>query len=128
MISRSIQVPAFQAATTPNGIATTMERMRVTIISERVGSMRCRIIVQTGRLVKIEVPMSPWIMWKNHSPNRTRNGRSRPRLWRMRSTSAGVAWSPAMTAAGSPGAMLEQAEDEQRHHPHDEDGRQDAPD
>ena len=31
-------------------------------MSESVGSMRCRIIVQTGRLVKIEVPMSPWRM------------------------------------------------------------------
>ena len=65
---------------------------------------KAAIIVLTGRLVKIEVPRSPWMMCQAHSPKRTRKGRSRPRLARMRSTSAGVAWSPAITAAGSPGA------------------------
>ena len=47
---------------------------------------------------------------------------------RMRSTSLGVAWSPAITAAGIARRDVEQAEHEQRHHRHDRDGRQDAPD
>ena len=76
----------------------------VSSISDSVGSMRCAIMWLTGRLVKIEVPRSPWMICHSHSPNRTRNGRSRPSEARMRSTSAGVAWSPAMIAAGSPGA------------------------
>src|SRR5215210_3426246 len=91
MMSRSIQVPAFQAATTPIGTATVTARTRVTAMSDRVGPMRCSIMVQTGRLVKIEVPMSPCRMRHDHSPKRTRNGRSRPRFWRMRSTSGDVA-------------------------------------
>ena len=77
----------------------------VSSISDSVGSIRCAIMWLTGRLVKIEVPRSPCRICHSHSPKRTRNGRSRPSEARMRSTSAGVAWSPAMIAAGSPGAM-----------------------
>jgi hypothetical protein len=82
-----------------------MVRTRVIAISESVGSMRCAIRAATGSLVKIEVPRSPCRICQSQDPNWTRNGRSRPRLWRIRSTSAGLAWSPAITAAGSPGAM-----------------------
>ena len=105
MTKRSIQVPCFHAASTPIGIAITNERINVMIISETVGSTRWAIIFVTGRLVKIDVPRSPFSTFHAHSPKRTRNGRSRPSEARMRSTSAGVAWSPAMIAAGSPGAM-----------------------
>ena len=105
MISRSIQVPCFQAASTPIGTAMPIERIRVRIISEMVGSSRCSIILVTGRLVKIETPRSPFSTFQTHSPKRIRNGRSSPSPARMRSTSAGLAWSPAMMAAGSPGAM-----------------------
>ena len=76
----------------------------VRIISDSVGSIRCAIMCVTGRLVKIEVPRSPCMMCQNQSANRTTKGRSRPSEARIRSTSAGVAWSPAMIAAGSPGA------------------------
>ncbi len=102
---RSIQVPCFHAATTPIGMARLSDRIRVSIISDSVGSIRCAIMCVTGRLVKIEVPRSPCRMCQNQSKKRTRNGRSSPSEARMRSTSAGVAWSPAMIAAGSPGAM-----------------------
>ncbi len=105
MTQRSIQVPACHAATTPIGTAIVTARMSVITISDSVGSIRWAIMVATGRLVKIEVPISPWMRRHSQSPNWTRNGRSSPRPWRMRSTSAGVAWSPAMIAAGSPGAM-----------------------
>jgi hypothetical protein len=41
-------------------------------MSDRVGSMRWAIIVETGRLVKIDVPRSPCRMSQTHSPKRTR--------------------------------------------------------
>jgi len=91
MMARSIKVSAFHAATTPMGTATQTARMSVTAISESVGSARCAINVATGRLVKIEVPRSPWRICQSHSPKRIRNGRSRPKLMRMRATSSGVA-------------------------------------
>ncbi len=83
----------------------TMAKMTVSTISDSVGSIRCAIMCETGRLVKIEVPRSPCRICHSHSPKRTRNGRSSPSDSRMRSTSAGEAWSPAMIAAGSPGAI-----------------------
>src|SRR5580704_13637138 len=59
MMARSIQVPAFHAATTPIGTATQTANTSVTTISESVGSIRCAIRLATGRLVKIDVPRSP---------------------------------------------------------------------
>ena len=105
MTAWSTHDPCFQAASTPSGIATETANTIASSINEMVGSMRCAIMWLTGRLVKIEVPRSPCRICHSHSPNRTRNGLSRPSEARMRSTSAGVAWSPAMIAAGSPGAM-----------------------
>src|SRR5262245_12422610 len=105
MMARSMMVSAFHAAHAPIGTAMETEKTRVTAINDRVGSMRCAIMAATGRLVKIEVPRSAWRICQTHSPKRMAKGRSSPRLWRIRSTSAGVAWSPAITAAGSPGAM-----------------------
>jgi hypothetical protein len=86
-----MMVSACHAATTPIGTAIDTANTRVTAISERVGSIRWAIMAATGRLVQIEVPRSPWRICQTHSPKRIRNGRSSPRLCRMRSTSAGVA-------------------------------------
>ena len=100
----------------------------MTTISESVGSMRCAISVVTGRLVKIDVPRSPCRICQSQSPKCTRNGRSRPRLWRMRSTSS----RRGLVAGDHRGRIarrdVEQAEDEQRDDRHDGDGRQNAPD
>jgi hypothetical protein len=78
---------------------------RVTTISDSVGSSRCSIRVMTGMPVNMEVPRSPCRINQDHSPKRARKGRSRPRLLRIFSTSSGDACSPAITAAGSPGAI-----------------------
>ena len=59
MTTRSIHEPAFHAASTPIGIAARTETIRVEIVSVTVGSIRCAISLETGRLVKIEMPRSP---------------------------------------------------------------------
>ena len=51
--------PAFQAASTPSGMATMTAMMMVATDSARVGSILCRIRSATGRLEKIEIPRSP---------------------------------------------------------------------
>ncbi len=73
------------------------------MVSATVGSTRCSISVMTGRLVKIEMPRSPWSRRHTQPPNWMKKGWSRPSFWRMRMMSATVAVSPAMMAAGSPG-------------------------
>ena len=102
--------------------------MSVTTISDSVGSMRCAIMAVTGRLVKIDVPRSPCRICHTQSPNWTRNGRSSPRLWRMRSTSAGRR----LVARDHRGRIarrdVEQAEHEQRDDRHHGNGREDTPD
>src|SRR3954469_23353818 len=100
---RSTQVPARAAATTPIGTATSTEITSVETVSESVGSTRWPIRCVTGRLVKIEMPRSPWSNRHSHWPKRCRKGSSRPRFWRMRAMSSLVAASPARIAAGSPG-------------------------
>ena len=72
-------------------MAMTSDSSSVVAISDSVGSMRCAIIVVTGRLVKIEMPRSPCRTCHSQSPKRTTKGRSSPSDARMRSTSAGVA-------------------------------------
>jgi hypothetical protein len=105
MITRSIQVPAFHAASTPIGTAIAIDITSVIDISDSVVGVRCSIIVSTGRLVKIEVPRSPCSTCQNQSPNRTTKGRSSPSEARICAICCSVAWSPAMIAAGSPGAI-----------------------
>jgi len=56
-------------------------------------------------LEKIEMPRSPWSSRQHHTTNCSSIGRSRPSLARIASMSCVVASSPAMIAAGSPGAM-----------------------
>ena len=46
----------------------------------------------------------------------------------MRLMSSVVAASPAITAAGSPGRQIEQREDDERDHRHDDEGREEPPD
>ena len=69
MMARSNQVPTFQAASTPIGTATTIDSRSVISISDIVGSMRCAIMVVTGRLVKIERPRSACSSRHDHSEN-----------------------------------------------------------
>ena len=54
---------------------------------------------------KMEVPRSPFSRRPAHLPNCTMNGLSKPSATRISSTSSGVASSPAMRTAGSPGAI-----------------------
>jgi len=103
MIARSVQLPARAAAITPSGTAIATATTSVHSVSATVGSTRCPIRRVTGRLVKIEVPRSPWSSAQTQVPKRIRNGSSRPSVARMRRMSSSVAISPAMTAAGSPG-------------------------
>ena len=69
IVRRSIQEPAFQAASTPRGIETRTAMMMVVTESARVGSRRCLIRVATGRLEKIEMPRSPCSSCQTHLPN-----------------------------------------------------------
>ena len=66
---RSIHDPAFHAASTPIGIAVSTETSRVEIVRVTVGSTRCAIRVDTGRLVKIEMPRSPCSRCHTQLPN-----------------------------------------------------------
>ena len=91
MIARSTQVPAFQAATTPIGTATTTVMISVVSASIRVGSSRWPISLVTGRLEKIEMPRSPCSSDQTQVPNWMCSGWSRPSCARMRAMSAGLA-------------------------------------
>jgi len=73
-------------------------------VSAMVGSTRCAIRRVTGRLEKIDVPMSPCSSAHTQTTNCSTNGRSRPSFMRTASIASVVASSPAMIAAGSPGA------------------------
>jgi hypothetical protein len=55
-------------------------------------------------LENIDTPRSPRRVAQPQLANCSSSGRSRPRLARIRATFASVALSPAMIAAGSPGA------------------------
>ena len=105
MIRRSTHVPAFHAASTPIGTAIAMDITSVITISEIVVGARCSIIFNTGRLVKMEVPRLPCSTCHSQSAKRMTNGLSSPRVARICAICCVVAWSPAMIAAGSPGAM-----------------------
>ena len=78
--------------------------MMVMIVSEIVAGRRCWISVITGVPEKIDVPNCPRRIAKAHSPNCTGSGRSSPSWWLIMTICAGVALSPAMIAAGLPGA------------------------
>ena len=51
-----------------------------------------------------EEPKSPCARWPSHSPSWASTGRSRPRLRRTAAIASGLACSPAITTAGSPGS------------------------
>ena len=90
---------------TPSGTAKATVTMSVVSVSATVGSSRWPMSFATGRLVKMEMPRSPCSTPQSQWPKRSRKGSSRPSLAWMRAMSSLVARSPAMTAAGSPGAM-----------------------
>ena len=73
-----------------------------------------------------EVPRLPPRSWPIQVKNCTGRGSFRPSEARMRSSCSGVAMSPAMIAAGSPGVSRSSRKNEQRDHRHDGHGRQDA--
>ncbi len=104
MTKRSIAVPAFAAAVTPMVIASTTATESVVKASESVGSARWPISVATGSFQNMDLPRSP----RTRLPAQTRNcfqmGSSSPSAVRICAMFCGVALSPAMMAAGSPGA------------------------
>ena len=127
MMVRSIQLPAFHAATTPSGTATRMVRTSVIAISESVGSMRCAIIAATGRLVKIEVPRSPCRICQTQVAE---PDQERPVEAEALANALDVG--RARLVAGDHRRRIarrdvEQAEHEQRDDRHHGDGREDAP-
>ena len=76
----------------------------VVVASETVGPTRCAIEVATGMPENIDMPRSPCRVDQPQLANCCSKGRSSPRLLRMRAMFSAVALSPAMMAAGSPGA------------------------
>src|SRR5262245_44744053 len=104
--ARSIHEPAFQAAATPMGIASEIAITNVATVSEIVGSSLCNSNRLTGRPEKSETPKSPWARADTQFANCSRSGLSSPSFSRIDSTAWVLAWSPARTTAGSPGASL----------------------
>jgi len=109
MTPRSIHEPARHAAITPSGTASRTEMNNVISVSDSVGSRRCAINSDTGCAEKIELPRSPRRSWPIHVTNWISSGWSSPSLARIFATSSGEARSPAMIAAGSPGARCKSA-------------------
>ena len=88
----------------PSVIAMLMATSIVVAASETVGPIRCSTSVVTAMLENIETPRSPRKVAHPQLANCSSSGRSSPRLARILATLASVALSPAMMAAGSPGA------------------------
>ena len=97
------------------------DRISVSTISETVGSIRCAIMWETGRLVKIEVPKSPAARART-SP-RTASGMACPA---QRDSDPGDVGGGCLVARDDrrrvSGRDIEQAEDEQGHDQDDGDG------
>src|SRR6185503_8152256 len=72
-------------------------------VSGRVTVRRERIRVPTGRSYWMERPRSPRRAWPTQRAYWTGIGWSRPRACRTRATESGLASSPRMMRAGSPG-------------------------
>ncbi|MNV69252.1 hypothetical protein D3C71_1621560 [compost metagenome] len=103
MVKRSTQVRDPHAAAIPSGSETSSATSMVEAASDSVGSIRWAISEEIGMLLMMECPISPCSRVPTQMKNCSSNGRSSPRLTRMRSMSATDACSPAITAAGSPG-------------------------
>ena len=99
----SMMVLAFHAARTPMGMAKLSAIISEAIASDSVGSMRSTTASKTGLLRKIDSPKSPLNIRPMNSPNWMCKGLCSPRLTRNCSMSSSLAFSPASTAAGSPG-------------------------
>src|SRR5262249_16114505 len=129
MIARSTRVPARHAAITPSGTATEMANTSVTAISDSVGSMRCAIILVTGRPVNIEVPRLASTMSSPHPLP----ARRQERPLDPGALADGLEGRRRRLVAGNPRRGIarrdvEQAEHEQRDHRHHGDGRENPPD
>ncbi len=96
--------PARHAATTPELTAITTENTSVIAVSDTVAGSRCPISVITGTSEKIEMPRLPCSSRHAQCTNCTVSGSLSPSRSRIAAMFAGVALSPAMIAAGSPGA------------------------
>ena len=88
----------------PIGTANVTANRMVVVARAKVGSIRWPMSVATGRLEKIETPRSPCSRSHDHLAKRTRKGSLRPSFSRIWAMSSAVARSPAIKAAGSPGA------------------------
>ena len=85
------------------GTAMSTESRMVSTAMLIVGHMRWPIIWVTGVLEISDVPSSPCMRSPTQVMNCSCRGSESPSEVRMRSSCAGVAMSPAMMAAGSPG-------------------------
>ena len=101
----SIQVFCFQAASTPRGTATTIDRNMARKPIESVGSKRRMIWSATGTFDAGEMPRSPWSALVSQTINCSYIGLSSPKLARICAMVSGVPESPASMIAGSPGTM-----------------------
>src|SRR5688500_11528759 len=102
MTPRSSHVPRRHAATTPSGTASETARISVHVASASVGWRRPVMSSATGFLKKNDSPKSPCTTLPIQMKNCCTIGWSSPSFVRIASTSAEVALSPAMIAAGSP--------------------------
>ena len=74
MIAWSNLLSARAAAIAPNGTDVRIATISVQIVRDKVGSTRCPINLDTGRLLKIDVPKSPCINAQTQFPKRTIKG------------------------------------------------------
>ncbi len=105
MSAWSSQVFGRRDANTPVVMPTTRVKASAYSDSDSVTGRRSTMARETLRPRRIESPRSPRAMPWYQLTSWTSMGRSRPSSCRTRSTSCGVAPSPAMIDAGSPGTI-----------------------
>jgi hypothetical protein len=84
---------------TPTRMMSTMEKTAIRTLV----SARSRMTWSTGWWKNMDVPKSPFTTPESQRPYCTYSGRSSPMASRSPWTCSGVAWSPSMIWAGSPG-------------------------
>ena len=94
-----------RAAITPNGTPTMTPMSSDATVSSIVNGSTAATSVTIERLVISERPRSPLSTWPMKARYWRQIGWSRPILARSSRSASGVAWSPMMTSAGSPGTM-----------------------
>ena len=105
----------------PIGIATSRPINSASTVSSSVAGTRSRRASLTDCPVRTDVPRSPRTVSLAQFAQRTNNGSSSPSSSLIRATCSGVALSPRMAYAGSPGAQVDhqhrgQADQEQHGH------------